>query len=391
MNQSVKEWFESRTGLGRIFHKEMVEYRVPKGLTLPYSLGMLAVLFFVIQIISGIFVLMYYKPDAKLAFDSVNYTIVQVVPWGWFLRSLHAVGAGFFMAIIYTHMFTGVYYNAYKNPRQLIWITGWVIYMVMILLVLTGYLLPQGQLSYWASEVVSEMPTAIPLDIMDKVSLWIKGGFSVGDITITRFFALHVVLLPLLLIVLVFLHMQFFHQTGVTSADGREVHGNEKETVPFIYVTLKEGVIIAIVLAAFSYFIFFNPAPFTPSANFAPADPMRTPAHIAPEWYLTAFYEIFRSIPGKFLGFMATNMFLIFLLLLPILDTSKKKSATKRPLFYFMYLLFLLSFAVLSIEGTQPDTAQSIVIGQVFFFINMLFFVSLPVIAHFEKKKEAIQ
>jgi len=391
MSQSVKEWFESRTGLGKIFQKEMVEYRVPKGLTLPYSLGVLAVLFFAIQIISGIFVLMYYKPDMKLAFDSVNYTIMQVVPWGWFLRSLHAVGAGFFMAIIYTHMFTGIYYNAYKSPRQLVWVIGWIIYMVMILLVLTGYLLPQGQLSYWASEVVSEMPTAIPLDIMEKVSLWIKGGFSIGDITITRLFALHVVFLPLLLIALVFLHIQFFHQTGVTSPDGREVHGNEKETVPFIYVTLKEGVIIAVVLAAFSYFIFFYSSPFTPSANFEPANPMRTPADIAPEWYLTAFYEIFRSIPNKFLGFMATNVFLIFLLILPVLDTSKKKSATKRPLFYFMYLLFLISFAVLAIEGTQPATAQAAMIGKTFFILNMIFFISLPIISHFEKKKEALQ
>ncbi len=390
MGQPIKEWFESRTGLGKIFHKEMIEYRVPKGLTLPYSLGVLAVVFLVIQIISGVFVLMYYKPDMNLAFDSVNYTIAQVIPWGWFFRALHAVGAGFFMAIIYTHMFTGIYYNAYKGPRQLVWVIGWIIYMIMILSVLTGYLLPQGQLSYWATEVVSEMPTAIPLDIMEKVSIWIKGGFAIGDLTITRLFALHVVFLPLVLIGFVFLHIQFFHQTGVTSPDGRELKGNEKETVPFFYITFKEGVIISLVLALFSYFIFFDPAPFTPAANYAPANPMHTPSDIAPEWYLTSFYEIFRSIPNKFLGFMATNMFLIFLLILPILDTSKKKPASKRPLFYFGYLIFLISFTVLAIEGTQPATPHAALMGKIFFIINMLFFISLPIISHFEKKKEAV-
>ena len=322
MLSRIGRWIDERAHLSDLWQSQMIDYKVPKNLTFPYAFGVMALIAFTIQIISGIFLTMYYQPNVHTAFDSANYTIMKEVPFMWLIRHVHAAGANFFLAIVYLHIFTGIYYNAYKKPRELTWIVGWVIYFVLLTTALTGYLLPWGQLSYWGMVVTSEIPTAIDsapiigkLKIGETVSIWMKGGYEIGQITLGRFFGLHIWLLPLILLVLVGIHLYLVRAAGISNPEGREID-KKKEGVPFHpYMTLKEGAYLMGYLAVFFFFVFFYMHHFLPPDNYDPADPFKTPAHIAPEWYLLAYYTIFRSIPDKFLGFVAFNLTLVSLLL----------------------------------------------------------------------------
>ncbi len=383
-------------GLRGTYRERTVEYKVPKNLTFPYVFGVLALITFALQIISGTILVMYYKPVITHAFDSVNYTIMKEIDFGWLFRHIHAAGANFFLAIVYLHMFTGIYYNAYKKPRELVWIVGWLIYFTLLVTALTGYLLPWGQLSYWGTVVITEIPTSLadaPIlkdffgAIGETISMWMKGGYRLEDLALGRFFGLHVILLPLLLLGLVSIHLFLVRAAGISNPEGYEID-KEKEpekVVPFHpYVTLKEGAIAMWYLALFFFFVFFYMHHFLPPDNFEPADPLKTPPHIAPEWYLLGFYEVFRSIPSKFWGFVAFNLILLLLLLLPFLDFSPIKSARRRPLFFVMFVVFVISCMALTILGTMSPTPTNAKFGMFFTALVFLFFLSLPVISVIE-------
>jgi len=377
----IGRWIDERTHISELWQSQMVDYKVPKNLTFPYAFGIMALVAFAIQIISGIFLTMYYQPNVHTAFDSVNYTIMKEVPFMWLIRQVHAAGANFFLAIVYLHIFTGIYYNAYKKPRELTWIVGFFIYFVLLMTALSGYLLPWGQLSYWGMVVTTEIPTAIPGALGETISVWMKGGYELGQITLGRFFGLHIWLLPLILLGLVGFHLYLVRAAGISNPEGVEID-KKKEGVPFHpYMTLKEGAYVMGYLAVFFFFVFFYMHHFLPPDNFEPANPFKTPPHIAPEWYLLAFYTIFRSIPSKFLGFIAFSLALLLLLLLPFIDFSPYKSARRRPLFFVMYIVLIISAMALTILGTMPPTPTNAMLGLVFTAGLFSFFLSLPIIS----------
>ncbi|SNZ15332.1 cytochrome b [Hydrogenobacter hydrogenophilus] len=380
----IGKWIDERTHISELWQSQMVDYKVPKNLTFPYAFGVMALIAFAIQIISGIFLTMYYQPNVHTAFDSANYTIMKEVPFMWLIRHVHAAGANFFLALVYLHMFTGIYYNAYKKPRELTWIVGWFIFFVLLMTALSGYLLPWGQLSYWGMVVTTEIPTAIPGALGETISVWMKGGYELGQITLGRFFGLHIWLLPLILLGLVSLHLYLVRAAGISNPEGIEID-KKKEGVPFHpYMTLKEGAYVMGYLAVFFFFVFFYMHHFLPPDNFEPANPFKTPPHIAPEWYLLAFYTVFRSIPSKFLGFIAFNLILLLLLLLPFLDFSPYKSARRRPLFFVMYIVLVISAMALTILGTMPPTPTNAMLGLAFTAGLFSFFLSLPIISIIE-------
>ncbi|ADO45710.1 Cytochrome b/b6 domain protein [Hydrogenobacter thermophilus TK-6] len=380
----IGKWIDERTHISELWQSQMVEYKVPKNLTFPYAFGVMALIAFAIQIISGIFLTMYYQPNVHAAFDSANYTIMKEIPFMWLFRHVHAAGANFFLALVYLHMFTGIYYNAYKKPRELTWIVGWFIFFILLATALSGYLLPWGQLSYWGMVVTTEIPTAIPGALGETISVWMKGGYELGQITLGRFFGLHIWLLPLILLGLVGFHLYLVRAAGISNPEGVEID-KKKEGVPFHpYMTLKEGAYVMGYLAVFFFFVFFYMHHFLPADNFEPANPFKTPPHIAPEWYLLAFYTIFRSIPQKFLGFIAFSLTLLLLLLLPFLDFSPFKSARKRPLFFVMYIVLVISAMALTILGTMPPTPTNAMLGLTFTATLFAFFISLPVISVIE-------
>jgi ubiquinol-cytochrome c reductase cytochrome b subunit len=377
----IGRWIDERTHISELWQSQMVDYKVPKNLTFPYAFGVMALVAFAIQIISGIFLTMYYQPNVHTAFDSANYTIMKEVPFMWLIRQVHAAGANFFLALVYLHIFTGIYYNAYKKPRELTWIVGFFIYFVLLMTALSGYLLPWGQLSYWGMVVTTEIPTAIPGALGETISVWMKGGYELGQITLGRFFGLHIWLLPLILLGLVGFHLYLVRAAGISNPEGVEID-KKKEGVPFHpYMTLKEGAYVMGYLAVFFFFVFFYMHHFLPPDNFEPANPFKTPPHIAPEWYLLAFYTIFRSIPSKFLGFIAFSLALLLLLLLPFLDFSPYKSARRRPLFFVMYIVLIISAMALTILGTMPPTPTNAMLGLVFTAGLFSFFLSLPIIS----------
>ena len=377
----IGRWIDERAKLSELWQSQMVDYKVPKNLTFPYAFGIMAIVAFVIQVISGIFLTMYYQPNVHTAFDSANYTIMKEVPFMWLIRHVHAAGANFFLAVVYLHIFTGIYYNAYKKPRELTWIVGWVIYFVLLMTALSGYLLPWGQLSYWGMVVTTEIPSSIPGVIGETITIWMKGGYELGQITLGRFYGLHIWLLPLILLGLIFFHLYLVRANGISNPEGREID-KKKEGVPFHpYITLKEGAYVMWYLAVFFFFVFFHMSHFLPADNFEPADPFKTPAHIAPEWYLLAFYTIFRSIPDKFLGFIVFNVALLLLLILPFLDFSPLRSARNRPLFFAAFIVLVISSIALTILGTMAPTPTNAMLGLIFTIGFVGFFLALPVIS----------
>jgi len=386
MLEKVIDWIDERTHIRNILRENFVEYKVPKGLTFPYVFGVLSLVTMFFQFVSGILLSMYYEPSIHEAFDSVNYLIMKKVNFGWFFRHVHAAGANFFMALIYLHIATAIYYNAYKRPRELTWIVGCIIYLLMITTALTGYILPWGQLSYWGGVVTPEIPGSIPGGIGEIIATWMKGGYRLGDLALGRLFAFHAILLPMLLTVMVIIHLILIRRIGVTDPSG--VERKKEEKIPFHpYVSLKELGITMWFLALFTYFVFFKMDKFLPAENFEPADFMKTPSHIAPEWYLLPFFQVFRSIPDKFLGFIAFNLIILLLFLMPFLDFSAVRSARNRPAFFIMYIVLIISFTALTILGTLEPTPLNAKLGLFFTLTLFAFFISLPIISIVECKR----
>ncbi|MGR9087225.1 MAG: cytochrome b [Gammaproteobacteria bacterium] len=389
-------WILERFPLAKLWNDHMAHYYAPKNFNFWYFFGSLALLVLVIQLLTGILLTMNYKPDAKLAFDSVEY-IMRDVNWGWLVRYMHSTGASAFFIVVYLHMFRALLYGSFKHPRELVWIFGMFLFVCLMAEAFMGYLLPWGQMSYWGAQVIISLFSAIPV-IGDELSLWIRGDYVVSDVTLNRFFAFHVIAVPLVLVLLIFLHIVALHEVGSNNPDGIEIKklkdakGIPFDGIPFHpYYTVKDIVGVAVFLIFFSTVIFYMPEMggyFLEPANFIPADPMKTPEHIAPVWYFTPFYAILRAIPDKFAGVIAMGGSIFILFLLPWLDRCPVKSIRYRGGLYKKALfLFVVSFFTLGYLGTQPPTPVATMVARVCTSIYFGFFLLMPIYSRWEKLK----
>ncbi len=390
------QWFDSRLPISAFWNAHMAQYYVPKNFNLWYFFGSLALTVFIIQIVSGIWLTMNYKPSAEDAFASVEY-IMRDVEWGWLIRYMHSTGASAFFVVVYLHMLRGLMYGSYKNPRELIWIFGMLIYVVLMAEAFMGYLLPWGQMSYWGAQVIISLFGAIPY-IGPDLALWIRGDYVVGDATLNRFFALHVIALPLVLLFLIGGHIMALHEVGSNNPDGveikktRDAGGRPLDGIPFHpYYTVKDIVGVTVFLFFFAIVVFYLPEMggyFLEKPNFIPANPLQTPEHIAPVWYFTPFYAILRAVPDKFLGVMAMGAAIFVLFLLPWLDRNPVKSIRYRSLTFKLLLgMFVVSFVVLGWLGMQPVTPLLTLLAQFFTILYFGYFAALWWISKNEKTR----
>jgi len=366
----ILTWVDARFPLIALWKDHLAEYYAPKNFNFWYYFGSLALFVLVLQILTGIFLTMNYKPDATQAFASVEY-IMRDVPGGWIIRYMHSTGASMFFVVVYLHMFRGLMYGSYRKPRELIWIFGVFIYLAMMGEAFFGYLLPWGQMSYWGAQVIVNLFGAVPY-IGDDLAVWIRGDYVVSDATLNRFFALHVIAVPLALLLLVALHIMALHEVGSNNPDGVDIKkrldpatGHPVDGIPFHpYYTIKDTFGVAVFLAVFCAILFFAPAMggyFLEYNNFIPANPLQTPEHIAPVWYFTPFYSILRAVPplfdSQFPGVAAMGGAVVLLFFLPWLDRSPVRSIRyKGPLFRGWLAVFVVTFLVLGYLGTAPTT-----------------------------------
>ena len=388
----VVRWIDYRLPIFSFIDHELREYPTPKNLNYWWNFGSLAGITLVVMILSGIFLAMHYEPNTKQAFDSVEY-IMRNINYGWFMRYLHANGATMFFIIVYIHMFRGLYYGSYKAPRELLWILGVVILLLMMATAFMGYVLPWGQMSYWGATVITNLFSVLPFG--ESIVQWLWGGFSVDNPTLNRFFALHY-LFPFLIVGVVILHLIALHQHGSNNPLGIE-RKEPRDSIPFHpYYTVKDLFGLGVFGLVWSYFIFFHPNFFGEPDNYIPANPLVTPAHIVPEWYFLPFYAILRSIPNKLFGVIAMLSSVSVLFFVPWLDTSKVRSATFRPLYKWFFWGFVVDCFILGFVGAySPDhiftnlgglsnqTLRQITTLLYFAF----FFIALPLLGIYEKTK----
>lgn len=390
-------WMDDRFPVSQWWNEHLAHYYAPKNFNFWYYFGSLAILVLVIQLVTGIFLAVNYKPDATLAFASVEY-IMRDVEYGWLIRYMHALGGSFFFITVYLHMFRALLYGSYRKPRELLWIIGMFIYLSLMAESFLGYLLPWGQMSYWGAQVIISLFSAIPY-IGENLAIWVRGDFVVSDITLNRFFAYHVVSMPIILLGLVFLHIIALHHVGSNNPDGIEIKKqpkNEKgwylDGIPFHpYYTVKDIVGVAVFMIIFAAAIFYAPEMggyFLEQNNFFPANPMQTPQHIEPLWYFTPFYAILRAIPNKLMGVIAMGASIVVLFLLPWLDRSPVKSIRyKGILFKFALFLFVVSFIGLGYLGMQVPTAMLTLMSQILSVIYFAFFLLMPFYSVWDKTK----
>lgn len=380
------DWINARIPLTATYNKHVGEYPAPKNFNFWYFFGSLAMLVLVNQIITGIWLTMNYNPSAEGAFASIEY-IMRDVEYGWLLRYMHSTGASFFFIVVYLHMFRGLIYGSYQKPRELLWIFGMLLFLVLMAEAFMGYLLPWGQMSFWGAQVIISLFGAIP-GIGDALTLWIRGDYVISGVTLNRFFALHVIALPLVLVLLVFLHIVALHEVGSNNPDGIEIKKNKdengwpKDAIPFHpYYTVKDIMGVSGFLFFFCYVIFFNPEMggyFLEPPNFEAANGLKTPPHIAPVWYFTPFYAILRAIPDKLLGVVMMGLSIAVLFLLPWIDRGKVRSFRYRSRFHTLNIgMFVISFIALGILGTLPATPLYTLLSQIFTLCYFMFFVLL--------------
>ena len=384
--QSAADWFDERLPLITFAKDHLINYPAPRNLNYAWNFGSLAGVALLIQIITGIFLAMHYKPDAMLAFDSVQH-ITRDVEWGWLIRNLHMVGSSFFFIVVYAHIARGLYYGSYKAPREVLWWMGIIIFFLMMATAFMGYVLPWGQMSYWGATVITNLMSVIPF-IGDEIVIWLWGGYGVNDATLNRFFSLHY-LLPFVICAVVFLHLWALHIKKTKSGNPVGIELNKKtDWVPFHpYYTVKDTFGLAIYLIPFTFMVCFAPEFLNHSDNYIPANPLVTPAHIVPEWYFLPFYAILRAIPIKELGVLAMMASIAILFILPWLDKSPVRSARFRPLFRKSFWLFIVSVFVLGYMGTKPPEGIYVLISQIFTVIYFGFFLSLPFYTKHETTK----
>ena len=379
-------WIDARFPLTKMWREHLSEYYAPKNFNFWYFFGSLALLVLVIQIVSGIFLTMHYKPDADLAFASVEH-IMRDVNWGWLIRYMHSTGASFFFIVVYLHMFRALMYGSFKNPRELLWVFGMLIYVALMAEAFMGYLLPWGNMSYWGAQVIINLFNTIPY-VGEAISEWIRGDFVISDATLNRFFSLHVIAMPLALLALVVGHILALHEVGSNNPDGVEIKKNKNadgtpvDGVPFHpYYTVKDIFGAIVFLVIFSVVVFFIPdmyGYFLEHANFDPASALNTPDHIAPIWYFTPFYTVLRAIPDPFGGFVGMSLSIIVLFFLPWIDRNPVKSIRYRSfLFKFNLIVFAITFFILGYLGLNAVTPLYSQLALRFTELYFLFFVVL--------------
>ena len=406
--QGLLDWVDARFPLTASYREHLSEYYAPKNFNFWYFCGSLALLVLVIQIVTGIFLVMHFKPDASLnasgvpiAFASVEY-IMRDVPWGWLIRYMHSTGASAFFVVVYLHMFRGLLYGSYRKPRELIWLFGMGIFLCLMGEAFFGYLLPWGQMSFWGAQVIVNLFSAIPF-IGPDLSIWLRGDYVVGDATLNRFFSFHVIAMPLVLIGLVAAHILALHEVGSNNPDGVEIkkkkdaNGIPLDGIPFHpYYTVKDIVGVVVFLFFFSIVVFFMPEGggyFLEYNNFDPADPLKTPPHIAPVWYFTPYYSLLRAvtyplfgIDAKFWGVVAMGAGVVVFAFLPWLDRSPVKSIRYRgPITKTLLTLFVIAFFILGFLGTKsPSYAffgmiPAAPVAQLLSVFYFMFFLTMPI------------
>jgi ubiquinol-cytochrome c reductase cytochrome b subunit len=396
----VVGWIDERFPLTKMMREHLTEYYAPKNFNFWYFFGGLAILVLVNQILTGIWLTMNYKPSAAEAFASVEY-IMRDVDWGWLIRYMHSTGASAFFVVVYLHMFRALIYGSYKKPRELIWLIGVVIFLCLMAEAFMGYLLPWGQMSFWGAQVIINLFSAIPV-IGPDLSVWIRGDYVVSDATLNRFFSLHVIALPLVLLGLVVAHIIALHEVGSNNPDGVDIKkvkgpdGKPLDGIPFHpYYTVKDLLGAMVFLIFFALIIFFIPEMggfFLEPPNFDPADPLKTPPHIAPVWYFTPFYAILRAVPSfagtQVWGVLAMGAAIVMLFFLPWLDRSPVKSIRYRGfLFKLVLAAFVISFLILGYLGALPTTPERTTLAQICSIIYFGFFFVLPILPAFETTK----
>jgi len=380
-------WVDARFPLTKLWNEHLAKYYAPKNFNFWYYFGSLALFVLVIQIVTGIWLTMNYKPSAAEAFASVEY-IMRDVEWGWWIRYMHSTGASAFFIVIYLHMFRALLYGSYKKPRELLWLTGMFIYFTLMGEAFFGYLLPWGQMSYWGAQVIISLFGAIPF-VGDHLALWIRGDYVVSDVTLNRFFSFHVIAMPLVIVGLVGMHLLSLHEVGSNNPDGVDIkkmkdeNGVPLDGIPFHpYYTVKDIVGVTVFLILFVLVVFYNPEMggyFLEHANFIPADPLKTPEHIAPVWYFTPFYAILRAVPSQLGGVVAMGLSTAFFMFLPWLDRSPVKSIRYRGIKYRIALTaFTISFLVLGWLGLQVATPTYTLLSRIFAVIYFSFFIFMP-------------
>ena len=391
------DWVNQRFPLSKVWNEHLAQYYAPKNFNFWWYFGSLSVVVLVLQIVTGIWLTMFYKADAKLAFDSVEF-IMRDVNWGWLIRYLHSTGASAFFIVVYLHMFRGLIYGSFKKPRELVWVLGMFIFLCLMAEAFTGYLLPWGQMSFWGAQVIISLFSAIPY-VGEDLTLWIRGDYVIADATLNRFFAFHVIAVPLALVLLVFLHIVALHQVGSNNPDGIEIKqlknpstGTPLDGIPFHpYYSVKDIVGIAVFMIVFATIVFYMPEMggyFLEHANFIPADPLKTPEHIVPVWYFTPYYAMLRAVPDKLGGVIVMAGSIVVLFLLPWLDRSEIKSIRYRGiLFKAAVTLFTVSFFVLGYLGTQPATPAAVVFARIFSILYFAFFLLMPTFSKIDKTK----
>ncbi|MET3715080.1 cytochrome bc complex cytochrome b subunit [Pseudomonas sp. PvP001] len=385
--RGLLQWIEARLPVGRVWRDHLSQYYVPKNLNVFYIFGSLALLMLFNQLLTGIWLTMNYTPTAEGAFASIQY-IMRDVEYGWLLRYLHSTGASAFFIVIYLHMFRSLLYGSYQKPRELVWVFGMSIYLLLMAEAFMGYLLPWGQMSYWGAQVIISLFGAIPIVGAD-LAQWIRGDYLVSGVTLNRFFALHVVALPLLIVALVVLHILALHEVGSNNPDGidirrlRDADGKPLDGIAFHpYYTVKDLLGVAVFLFVFSAVVFFFPQMggyFLEPANFEPANVLKTPEHIAPVWYFTPFYAILRAVPDKLMGVCAMGLAIAIVFVLPWLDRSPVKSMRyKGWLSRIALALFCVAFVALGYLGMQPATAATTWAARVCMVLYFGYFLAMP-------------
>ncbi len=380
------KWFNDRLPILTLAN-HLTEYPTPKNLNYWWTFGAILTFCLVTQIITGLILAMHYVAHADLAFSSVEH-IMRNVNYGWLIRYVHANGASMFFLAVYIHIFRALYYGSYKSPREIIWILGMMIYILMMMAAFMGYVLPWGQMSFWGATVITNLFSAIPF-FGESITTWLWGGYAVDNPTLTRFFSLHY-LIPFLILGLVVLHIWALHVPGNNNPIGIDIKKPSNDTVSFHpYIVIKDLFALLIFLIVFAFFVFYSPNILGHADNYIEANPMVTPAHIVPEWYLLPFYAILRSVPDKLLGVIAMFAALFILVILPWLDTSKIRSAIFRPLYKQFYWFLVADVLILGYMGAMPAEGIYLLVARVataYYFLHFL--VILPVLGNKEKTLE---
>ena len=382
-SSKLGKWFNDRLPLLSLSN-HLREYPTPKNLNYWWTFGGILTFCLIAQIVTGITLAMHYIADSDLAFASVEH-IMRDVNYGWLIRYVHANGSSMFFLAVYIHIFRALYYGSYKSPREVIWIIGMIIYFLMMATAFMGYVLPWGQMSFWGATVITNLFSAIPF-VGEGIVAWLWGGFAVDNPTLTRFYALHY-LLPFLIFGLVVLHIWALHVPGNNNPIGIDIKKPSKDTVPFHpYIVIKDGFALLMFLIVFAFFVFYSPNILGHADNYIEANPMVTPAHIVPEWYLLPFYAILRSVPDKLLGVIAMFGSIFILVILPWLDTSKIRSAVFRPLYKQFYWILIADVLILGYMGAMPAEGLYLLVARVataYYFIHFL--IILPILGYKEK------